>query len=507
MDGRSIRALGLVLAAVVLLGSDCLGATFGFAEVADRARQLSEQPYQDPTGQVPEWLRSISYDQWRDIRFRPEDALWGGGNPLGFSVQFFHPGLFYDRMVRVHVVDLKGVHVVPFEPSHFDYGSNDFASRVPQDLGYAGFRVHYPIKTPRYADEVIVFLGASYFRALGRDEVFGLSARGVAIDTAEKSGEEFPYFREFWLLRPARGARTMTIFALLDGRSLTGAYRFEVTPGEETTVSVDAKLFRRQEVAKLGIAPLTSMFLFGEGSLHRPQPDYRPEVHDSDGLQVLGGTGEWIWRPLQNPARLTISSFQTIDPAGFGLLQRDRDFDHYQDLEAHAERRPSVWIEPQGAWGAGRVELVEIPSERDTNDNIVAYWVPGDVPAMPEPVSFAYRMSWFGDDVHHRPPGRVVATRRDLGGEDGAQRFIVDFEGDQLAKLPASEVVQGVVSIAPEDTGTKLVGVQVMKNDVTQGWRLVFQVQPAGNQALDLRAFLRHGGETLTETWTYLLQP
>jgi len=505
MYQRSLRLPTPLAVVFALYAHAALAAQFGLETVVERARSVASTPFRDPAGEVPEWLRGISYDQWRDIRCKPEGALWGGKRP-GFSVQFFHPGLYYDRTVQIHVVDRDGVHVLPFDPTRFDYGKNDFAARVPQDLGYAGFRLHYPIKTRDYADEVIVFLGATYFRALGRNEVFGLSARGLAIDTAEERGEEFPYFREFWLVQPAAGARTMTIYALLDGPSMAGAYRFDVTPGEETTVGVEARLFRRREVGKLGIAPLTSMFLFGEGSPPRATADYRPEVHDSDGLAVRTGTGEWIWRPLDNPSRLAVSSFEVEQPAGFGLLQRDRDFDHYQDLEARQERRPSVWIEPKD-WGPGRVELVEIPSERDTNDNIVAYWVPRSLPPMAEPIAVTYRMSWFGDDARHRPPGRVVATRHDRVGDDGPHRFVVDFEGEQLAALPATDVLQGVVTLAPSDTGAEIAGVQVLKNEATQaGWRLVVQIAGA-DRPVDVRAFLRHGDDVLTETWAYLLQP
>jgi len=250
-----------VLLVLVLLAAELLpgrAAAFGFDEVAERARHLSEKPFRDAKGRMPDWLLKISYDQWRDIRFRPERALWRDhGAP--FQVQFFHPGLYYDRTVRVNVIDADGVHPVEFSPSQFDYGKNEFASRVPQTLGYAGFRVHAPIKTRDYYDEVIVFVGASYLRAVGKDEAFGLSARGLAIDTAESWGEEFPYFREFWLVSPTARADRLTIYAMLDSASLTGAYRFAVRPGEESTVEVECRLFLRKDVRKLGIAPLTSI--------------------------------------------------------------------------------------------------------------------------------------------------------------------------------------------------------------------------------------------------------
>ena len=345
------------------------GKAFGLDDVAEKAKKLAAKQFQDPRGQVPDWLLKLTYDQWRDVRFRPDRALWRD-KKLPFQVQFFHPGLYYDRTVKLSTVDADGVKPLEFSPSNFDYGKNDFASKVPQDLGYAGFRLHYPIKKPDYHDEVIVFLGASYFRAVGRDQGFGLSARGIAIDTAESRGEEFPYFREYWLVRPSPTAKDMTLYALLDSPSLTGAYKFVVAPGEQTAVKVEVRLFLRNEVRKLGMAPLTSMFFHGENT-NRWFDDFRPEVHDSDGLMMAFASGEWLWRPLDNPKSLDVSAFETENPKGFGLIQRDRDFDHYQDLETRQEERPSVWIEPGEGWGPGRVELVEIPTNADIHDHIV----------------------------------------------------------------------------------------------------------------------------------------
>jgi glucans biosynthesis protein len=224
---RAPRFVALLLT-FLLLSRDEARAAFGLDDVGERAKKLAAATYNEPKGQVPDWLLKLSYDQWRDIRFRADEALWRA-KKLPFQVQFFHPGLYYDRTVKVNLVEPSGVKPLRFSPNMFDYGKNDFASRVPQDLGFAGFRVHAPIKTKEYFDEVIVFLGATYFRAVGRDEVFGLSARGLAIDTAESRGEEFPWFKEFWLVQPAPNAKELTLYALLDSPSLTGAYRFAVT--------------------------------------------------------------------------------------------------------------------------------------------------------------------------------------------------------------------------------------------------------------------------------------
>jgi len=480
------------------------GAGFGLDQVAGRAQQLAGQPFVDPRGKLPQWLLDLTYDQWRDIRFRPEQALWAKQH-LPFRVQFFHPGLYYDRTVAINVVDARGVHPVGFSPSQFDYGKNDFASKIPQDLGYAGFRIHAPFKTRNYYDEVIVFVGASYFRALGKQEIFGASARGLAIDTALPSGEEFPYFREFWLVEPKPGAKSMTVLALLDSPSLTGAFRFVVQPGEETLVDVDCRIYRRKEVAQLGVAPLTSMFFYGENSL-RPAERIQPEVHDSDGLLVHSSSGEWLWRPLDNPKTLQANAFQAKDPAGFGLVQRDRNFDHYQDLETRQDLRPSIWVAPKGSWGDGSIELIEIPTRDDTNDNVVAFWVPAKLPAASEPLSFSYTIFWYGEDPARPPGGRTVATRREAGRGGDTVRFVVDFSGEKLAALPAATVLRGVVTVAEGSDAGEIVNQQVVKNPVTGGWRLSFEVRPK-KKPLTLRAFLDQGGSALTETWTYGLEP
>lgn len=480
-------------------------SSFDFDNIAAQAKKLASESFKEPSGQVPEWLLKVTYDQWRQIRFRPDHALWRDRH-LPFEVQFFHPGLYYNRVVAINVVDTNGVHPFGFSPSSFDYGNTDFASRVPQNLGYAGFRIHAPIKKADYYDEVIVFLGASYFRAVGKNEVFGLSARGLAIDTALPSGEEFPFFKEFWLVTPAPKAKEMTIYALLDSPSLTGAYRFTVQPGEQTVVGVEARLFLRRTVQKLGIAPLTSMFFHGEDTT-RFFDDFRPEVHDSDGLLLNFSSGEWLWRPLDNPRALNVGEFHMTNPKGFGLIQRDRDFDHYQDLETRADLRPSVWIAPRGDWGDGHAELVEIPTKSDTNDNSVFYWVPQHQPKPGEPAVFSYVMSWYDGDPTRPPNGRVVATRRDRGPKEETYRFVIDFSGKKLDAIAADQVVRGVVTVASGEDSAELLEQHVIKNVVTGGWRLTFQIRPKKKEPIELRAFLDKGGDTLTETWSYVILP
>lgn len=483
------------------------GEPFDFNTLCRRAKDLAEHPHQDDRASLPDGLKNLGYDQYRDLRFVPDQALWRGIRR--FEVQFFHPGFLYDHPVRVNVVSNGAARPVPYRREMFTFGANKVAAELPADFGFAGFRLHYPLHRPGQMDEVIAFLGASYFRMLGRGQVYGLSARGLAIDTAQPRGEEFPRFREFWIEEPAPEADAITAYALLDSQSCTGAYRFAIRPGTETVVEVHATLYPRADIEKLGLAPLTSMFFYGEGGSRRVD-DFRPEVHDSDGLQVATGTGEWLWRPLVNPRALRVSSFAAENPRGFGLCQRDRRFENYQDLESQFHKRPSLWVEPIGAWGKGRVELVEIPSDAEINDNIVVYWVPEQPVRKGVPLTVAYQLTSFLTLDRLPPLGRAVATRtgssRTPGNAEaprGARHFVLDFDGGDLAHLDAEEVV---VADASASSG-KLLPPVVLKNSETGGWRVFFDVVPDGGKACDLRCALRLRGAVLTETWTYLWTP
>lgn len=365
----SLLTLGLLLAPVGLSAPDVpLPRSEGplFERITDKARALAAQPYRPPdTSKLPQALAALDYDQYRDIRFRKSQALWRG--QALFSVEFFHRAFLYTEPVLINEVIGEGVRSVAYDAALFDPGKNTLPlDELGPHTSFAGFRVHYPINRPDYADEVVAFLGASYFRMVGRGQSYGVSARGLAIDTALASGEEFPWFSEFWLVRPAAKATTMTIYALLESKSVVGVYRFDLTPGADTVLDVEVRLFARADIQKLGVAPLTSMFLYGENRT-RFFDDFRPEVHDSDGLVMETGTRERIWRPLTNDGQLRVSSLLTEKLGGFGLAQRDRDFNSYLDLEAHYEKRPSLWVRPRdGDWGKGMVQLIEIPTRQET---------------------------------------------------------------------------------------------------------------------------------------------
>ena len=497
---RALTFVGFLLA--VLHGDPA--RAFDFDDVAVRAKLQAQSSYRSVGRKPPAELQALSYDQYRDIRFRPDHALWRPEN-LPFELMFFHLGKFQTESVRINEITSQGVRHIPYTSGDFNYGKNKLSPQTWGDVGFAGFRAHYPLNGREYKDEVVVFLGASYFRALGAGLHYGLSARGLAIDTVSGKGEEFPRFTEFWIVRPAANASTLTVYALLDSPRASGAYQFEIHPGDETVIDIRLRIFLRASVATLGIAPLTSMFAFGENQPHRT--DFRPKVHDSDGLLVATGDGEWLWRPLLNPIQTLTTSFSMRKLRGFGLMQRDRNFGSYEDSEARYELRPSAWIEPVGSWGPGRVELVQLHTPDETNDNIVAYWVPEQLPVTGQPLDMAYRLHWQGKQQMQRPPGAwVTQTRVGRGFAELAedeQQFVVDFTGPSLAALPADAKVAAVVS-APSNG--QIVESNAYRVEPSGAWRMIVRVkQLRPTEPTELRGFLQSDKNVLTETWSNIL--
>lgn len=497
-----------LLATLLLIGGVTLShaaLAFDFDDVAHRAKALATKPFERPTTQLPKTLTDLNYDQYQQIKYKPEKALWRG-NKLPFEIQFYHPGLYFNQIVKMNLITAGGVRKIPFLPENFDYGSNNIDADKLKDLGFAGFRVHYPLNDKHVKDELIAFQGASYFRALGKDQVYGESARGLAIDTGELSGEEFPVFREFWIEWPRAEDHELTIYALLDSRRITGAYRFKIRPGDSTATEIKARLYFRDSVGKLGIAPLTSMFLYASNQPSQNE-DYRPEVHDSEGLSVQSDA-EWVWRPLVNPKRLLITSFGELNPRGFGLMQRDRLFAHYEDLDTRYDRKPSVWVVPKGNWGRGRVELVQIPTKDATNDNIVAYWVPEQSPKAGGQLDLEYTLFWQADQETKPPLAWVAQTRRGRGWTDtpdNSLRYIIDFQGGPLDFLKPDE--RPVAGLWINDNG-EILDRQLVKNDAAGGWRVIMRVRRTDDsKPLEMRAVLRKGDENISETWAYILPP
>lgn len=487
---------------------------FSLDDVAAKAEALREQSYKAPASELPASFRQLQFADYQKIRPLPEKFEWVDRN-TPFQLGFYHLGMHFDTPVKINEVTATSVHEIKYDPSRFDFGDLKFDQDSMGKLGYAGFRVLYPINHKGKQDEIMSVLGASYFRVVGKGQVYGLSARGLAIDTALSSGEEFPSFREFWIERPKEGDKHLVIYALLDSPRATGAYRFILRPGEDAKVDVKGRLYLREGVGKLGLAPLTSMFLFGP-SQPSDAHNYRPAIHDTNGLAIHTGSGEWIWRPLNNPRHLAVSTWEVENPKGFGLLQRGRAFSAYEDLDDRYDLRPSAWIEPVGEWGKGKVELVEIPTPDETNDNIVAFWTPEKQPAAGEPLAFAYRMHWTLDEdaLHESKIAWVKQTLRSAGEVkqanlirhlDGSLAFLVDFVGPVLSELPADTAVQAQVSIGDN---AEVLENNLRHNPVTGGWRLTLRVKvkdPA--QVVEMRAALADGDKTLSETWSYQLPP
>ncbi|QJR82792.1 glucan biosynthesis protein [Alteromonas pelagimontana] len=478
--------------------------------IAD-AKASAKKQYNENDHGLDEKLKKMDYQQYRAIRFEADKSLWRGKND--YEIQFFHPGFLYQQPVTVVTVDRSNKEkTVPFDSSMFRYDKNaeQFAGLTDKKSGFAGFRVHYPLKSGEYKDEFAVFLGASYFRLVGKNQVYGLSARGLAIDTALPKGEEFPHFTKFWLIEPAKGG-PITLYARLESPSVAGAYEFIIDPGVNTEMKVRSWLFARQDIEKLGIAPFTSMFLYGENT-ERSHDDYRPEVHDSDGMMMINQEGEQVWRVLTNPARLQITSLGATAPKGFGMMQRDNNFENYLDAEANYHLRPSFWVTPQDGFEKGRLELVEIPTDSEIHDNIAAYWVPEEAMTAGQGRYFRYTLKTVEQSPHKKLSiATVLRTRQGASqlpgfestNEKSVRRFIVDFALPKGAEsnpdnlnliLEASNGAVDQARLQPVNGGKEL--------------RATFLLTPASSNPVDMRLFINtKQDEKISEVWNYVYQP
>lgn len=470
-----VRATVLLCALQFSSLSSAQGEKFSRQVVMEAASALAMMPYAPPMP-VPEPLLALDYDQYRKIQYDKEAAIWGG-SPTKFSIELFAPGNLYTSGVDISVVENGEVVDVPVEEDTFTSAAPEILELLAAVDKVAGFRLHYPLNNPDYKDEFVVFQGASYFRAVSRGQNYGMSARGLAIDVAEPTGEEFPIFRQFWIERPSSRSDSIVVHALLDSPRVTGAYRFGIYPDDPTHLDVEVTLFAREELRHIGLAPLTSMFMFGE--MDRSDiPDYRTAVHDSQGLAMLTGQGEYLWRPLSNPATLQISGFGDTNPRGFGLVQRNRVLGDYQDLQAQYHKRPSTWVTPIGNWGTGQVVLVEIPTRSEANDNIVAYWRPLN-PLMPgTPYSFSYQLSWPDDNPLAAETARISRTAYGLKIATPNPQIVVDYTG-----LP--------VDFAMDDLS--------FDTSLSVGNVLETQAEPVDNTTVRLFITIDVDGETLSE--------
>ena len=480
-----------------------------------RARDLAHAAYTPPRP-APDVVQKINYEEWGKIRFRTDAALFADG-PGRFPYTFFHLGLFFQKAVDMHVVEGGASRRIVYDQSYFDMPEDSVARQLPRGAGFAGLRLQEARDGALdwRRNDWVAFLGAAYFRAIGELRQYGLSARGVALDVAVADrSEEFPDFTQFYL-DSQETADSVTLYALMEGPSIVGAYKFVMKRGKGVIMDIEATLFTRAQVSRFGMAPLTSMYWFSETKKDTAE-DWRPEVHDSDGLCMWTGNGERLWRPLNNPPRIMVSAFSDNNPRGFGLCQRDRVFDHYMD-GVNYDRRPTLWVEPlptaQGeGWGKGSVQLCEIPTDDEIHDNIVAMWVPEKpIPAGAE-IDLAYRLYWVADEPFQPKLARCVATRMGRGGQPGLPRpkgvrkFVVEFLGGPLATLPYG-VKPEIVANASRGSlqGYRLV--EAVADDVPGHWRAEFDLDVDGADPVELRLFLQAGGQILTETWMFQYHP
>lgn len=471
---------------------------FKHQQVIDEAQALARETYLPPS-QVSPGLLELDYDTHRQIRFRKDQAIWAGTGSQ-FEVELFAPGSYFTTGVDIFTVENGQPVQVTINESMFETPTPQVGELLKNTGKLAGYRLHFPINKGDYKDEFVVFLGASYFRAVSRGQFYGLSARGLALDVAEPTGEEFPAFRKFWIERPSSSANSIVVHALLESKRVVGAYRFSIFPGSPTYVDVYATLFPRSPLRHVGLGALTSMYLFGDID-HPDFQDYRPAVHDSEGLAMLSGSDEWIWRPLMNPRTLQISAFSDRAPKGFGLIQRQRALADYQDLEAHYHERPSAWVTPLGDWGKGHVILVEIPSDSEANDNIVAYWRPAGELAPQEPFTFEYRLSWPDDVRKAMGLSRVVRSARGLDFHKKLQVLSIDYDANAGLKAEAVNLEVGL-------SRGQIVSQVVIDNPETGGWRVLVNFDPQNAPLSEVRVVPRDAqGKQVGETWLYRWLP
>ena len=519
MRRRSYIPLLIVLMPLVAFAK-VESAEVNLEYVMKKAEARARQPFRSPRLDLPENLRAdqLDYDKYRRIQFRPQYALWYGEG-LPFHIQFFHPGYLYQEPVRIYEFAGSFLQPLRFNQDSFDYDNLSIKGNIPATTGYAGFKVLGQLNSKQKVDEIGSFLGASYFRLLGRGQRYGQSARGLALDSGETDRpEEFPIFTDWWLGKPYSNQENLHLFAILDSIACTGAFEFTIVPGETTVANIDAVIFLREEdvvhavnksrlpVKTIGIAPLTSMFWFGENS-ERKFDDYRQEVHDSDGLLIRMGNGETLWRPLNNANAMRHQVFAAKSIRGFGLMQRDREFSHYQDLFNLYHQVPSVWVEPRGNWGEGEVHLVELSTKYEGLDNVVAFWNPKNKPKPLEPLRISYSLSWTRETDLQLSPNKVVSTRVGADVANPKWRIVaIDFAGPKLSALNEKATVQAISNCSENAVITES---QVFQNPYEKTWRAIikFEPKPGNTDPVDLRCTLKSGEEVLTETWTYHWSP
>lgn len=476
-----------------------------FETILGLARELAAKPYVDETRPLPKKLAELDYDHVRDIRYNPKEMVWRRER-LPFQLQFFHPGGLNRDQINYYLVYGDDVKEFPYDSDLFDFGANKFGWMDLRRLKYSGLRIHYPLNTQEYMDELAVFLGSTYFRALPERLLYGLSARAIAINCGGPGPEEFPTYKDMWIFRPGMQGNQISLIGLFDSPSLAGVASFVIKPGHETIMDTHVAVIARTNLSHYGFAPLTSMFWFGKNGT-RHFDDYRPEVHDSDGLLMFNGNNEWLWRPLENDGRVRLNSYEDVNPKGFGLFQRERSYAAYQDLEANYHRRPSAWITPQGNWGKGRVKLLELSTGTEFQDNIVTFWEPERALAPGDIADYAYQIRWLGENPSLPELGRTVSMRTGSINKPHSRKFVLDFSWPSLPQdVAAKAKIEPQVSVTRGQI--RPLSLSSEYSPETRTWRIAFDITADdAATSVDLRALIQKNGTTATETWTYLWMP
>jgi periplasmic glucans biosynthesis protein len=468
---------------------------FQASVVTDAARALAKQPFKPISTDLPAPFRNLTYEQYVAVQGKPGTALWIN-ETLGFALEPLHRGFIFSSPVEINIVAQGQARPVIYDPALYDFGKLAVRGQIG-DIGFSGFRVLTPQDGKGFA-EIATFQGASFFRAVAQGQNPGTMARALSIKTADPRGEEFPMIRTFWIERPTLADDMLVIHALIDSESVSGAYRFTLRPGEATIIDTECTLFPRVGVDNFGLATMSATVL-SEAIDHRRPDDVRLALAEIGGVQMSTGNNEWIWRPASNRETLQISTFVDEHPRGFGFLQRNREFDYYEDDEQHWELRPSLWIEPIGDWGAGGLQLIEIPSDSEANDNIIAYWRPRQPLVAGNETSFAYRQFWCWYPPEQPALAIVTDTRSGHGSSGRQRRFLVEFTGDFLGDPQQSQAVKPVLTATP---GT-ITSIRQFPVPNTKVYRVLFEFDPGNAVSSEMRLVLEADSKPVSETWLY----
>jgi glucans biosynthesis protein len=474
---------------------------FSWDILKSQARELGAKPYDPDRYKTPPYAADLDYDRYRAIHFNPDKAIWRD-EPLNFRMQLFHGGYIYKEPIQISIVEDGKASRIPYKRDFYEFGTAEKRVMVAENGYYSGFRLHAPIYDPNDFSEFLVFQGASYFRGKAKGQTYGLSARGLAINTAQAPQEEFPLFSAFWIEKPKAGSNMVTVYALLDSPSVSGAYRFVTTLNSDTVMDIECQLYPRTTITWAGIAPFSSMFFFGPSDQTKFD-DFRPRVHDSDGLSIHTGSGDWIWRPLVTAKHILYSVFFDNNPKGFGLIQRERRFPVYQDIGAGYQDRPSVWVEPKGAWGEGSIDLVELPTDTEYVDNIVAFWRPKDPLQPGGDYNYAYRLTWLNQAPVPAELAKIVQTRVGEGLAPGSRFMLIDFTGGEISAHAEEEMWDYDVHAS----AGYIKAYSVVPHPFIDGKRIGIEYHPDGDKVADLSFQIRRMGVPISEKWVYRWAP